>query len=639
MAKTVSIPGIGDVDFPDSMSDEQIVKAIKENILPQNESMNAGRAAPSWQQSLANVAQGPSFGFSDEIGGAVGGVRSLLGGRPFGEGYTSTRDWLRGAADQFKKDNPIFAGVTRAMVAAPTMATPATSVFKGVGMLPRAGNAALTGLGFGSIAGAGESTADSALGVAQDAAQGGLFGASISGAAVPAMAAVTPVVKAVAGAFSSGSAGRYAKEKVAEALARDSINPDSALTQAAARFSKLGPEARVMDVGGQNTRQLLDTTATLPGATKQSVETAIRERQATRAGRLIGSAEDALNPSGLRLSETIDSLIAVRDSAAQPLYQKLYKRMVQVDDELRGLINAADELGAGAAAKKVAIARQSPYSLTADTPTASMRELDYLKQGLDDIIQANTDARGKMNKVGAAVVELKQSLTAALDKRTKGAYKTARDAFAGPSALMDAAEAGRRAMTMDDQQIGAMMRKMSDSEREAYRIGAFEALRAKLGRRAGQTEIMNLWREPAAQEKLKALFGSERSYREFASSVAAEARLSRMESVGRGSQTAARQFGAGDLDVSPILEAQRTISGAAQGNVGQMLSGAVNAWNRVQTPEPVRDAIGKLLLSRSPQDISALEELLKSVNASRAQTASRIGLLGGGFAAPSLLGQ
>lgn len=49
MAKTVSVPGVGDVDFPDSMSHEEIIHAIETDILPHVEARGAeaSRATPA----------------------------------------------------------------------------------------------------------------------------------------------------------------------------------------------------------------------------------------------------------------------------------------------------------------------------------------------------------------------------------------------------------------------------------------------------------------------------------------------------------------------------------------------------------------------------------------------------------------
>ena len=80
----------------------------------------------------------------------------------------------------------------------------------------------------------------------------------------------------------------------------------------AARQKTLGPEATIADAGGQNTRQLLDTLATLPGKTKDVTENLIHSRQAGRADRLIDAAESGLGTNGARLPQTLEALDAAR---------------------------------------------------------------------------------------------------------------------------------------------------------------------------------------------------------------------------------------------------------------------------------------------------------------------------------------
>lgn len=606
----------------------------------ESDAFKAGRASDL--RGLYSVLQGPTFGFADEIGGLIGGIKSKVTGGDFSTGYKDTRDMMRGAAAEEETANPWTTRITRGMASLPTMLMNPLGAATGAGIGGRMLNAAGTGGIFGALSGAGESTAEDLSGVGLDALKGGATGAAVGGALVPVAQATGAGARNVAARFNESAASQYAREKLAQAFARDArgtVAQDSgeaALRQALARFDKLGPEARAVDAGGQNTRQLLDTLATLPGQTKEATEAAIRSRQAGRAGRLIGAAESGLNPSGLRLTETVDDLVARRAEAAGPLYTKLHQRNVPMDDELRGLITAAGELGAAGTAKKLAIARQQPFTLDPTNRVAAFRDLDHLKQGLDDVIQANIDQFGKMNKTGAAVSELKDKLISKLDTATGGAYKQARDAFAGPSALIEAANNGRKVWSLDDQGIAKTMRNMSESEAEAFRLGAAEALRSKMGRQGGQTEVLNMWREPATRDKLKAIFGTEREFRQFAVAAAQESRLKGIESVGRGSQTAARQYGAGDLDTAAVQDVSQMIGGASHGNLPAFLSAAGSAWNRVKTPEPVRDAMGGLLLSQGQQGrqgLLSLDDTLRRLQANRSAQAGAFGV-GGGLLGP-----
>lgn len=613
-----------------------------------SDSFQAGR--DSSLRGLYSVLQGPTFGFADEIGGAIGGALKTLRGGSFKDNYTDVRDYMRGAAKQTEEDNPIVTAVTRGAAGLPTMLLPGMQAAPVAGMARNALQAGKIGGITGGISGLGNSEAETLTGAAADTAQGAAFGAALGAGSVPLARGMGKMGEVTASRFSDSIASRYAKDKVAEALLRDArgtvaqSSPDAAVGQVASKLAKLGPEARLVDAGGQNTRQLLDTVATLPGQTKSAVEAAIASRQAGRADRMRGAAESSLNPSGIRLQDTIDDLVARRSEAAAPLYDSLYKKGVFVNQELDDLIAAANQLGAGSAGRKIATANRRPYTLEGKVQWAPMRELDYLKQGLDDIIEANKNEFGKLNKVGASVQGLKQDLVSLLDQETKGLYKQARDAFAGPSQLMDAAREGRRVWSQDDTGIAKALQSLSQSEQEAFKIGAAEALRAKLGNQPGQTEVMKMWRDKTTREKLQAIFGDERSFRQFAASVSGEARMRGLESVGRGSQTAARQFGVGDLDVPAVTDAVQSLASAGHGNVPGFLAGASSLWNKVKTPEPVRNKMGEMLLNQGgtgQMTLQEIEQALRKVATSRSRNAGLLGLESGLMAPPmgGLLGQ
>ena len=607
-----------------------------------NPAYTKGRNLPGALQGLASVMQGPTFGFADEIGGAVSGALSAVRGDGFQSGYRDTRDMLRGAADAQQEENPWMTAITRGAASAPLMLFGGGgAAVQPVSMMAQAGRAGVIGAGSGALQGVGGSTADTLGGVALDAATSAALGFGMSAGSVPVARGMGNMAEQGFSRLSGSKAAQYAREKVAEAVLRDArgsvvqASPDAAFQQVLTRYNKLGPEARVVDAGGQNTRQLLDTLATLPGRTKEAGEAAIRLRQSGRANRLIGAAERSLGTNGDRAAQVVDDLFRVRESAARPLYQQLHRMEVNADADLSSMLSAAENLGAGKVARDIATASRVPYSLSEEAWNASggrlaMRDLDHMKQGIDTLIAKQTDPAGKVSPLGYRLQGLRTDLLAKLDDLTGGAYKTARDAFAGPSALIDATAQGRRFMTADDAATRGALQGLSLSEQEAFRLGAFEALRNKLGRPGGQTEVLGMWKDKILSEKLKAIFPSERAFREFAAEASREARLKPLESVGRGSQTASRLAGAADLDVPAAVDAVQLLSGA--GGVPGVMSGASRLWSRVQTPEPVRDAMGGLLLNQGlsgRSGILGLEEALIRVHRNRQLEAASLGLLGG----------
>lgn len=662
------------LEFPDGMSESDMAKAIKKSAISLSPSYERGRKmndsiGGAALQGLASVAQGPTFGFADEIGGAVGGVASMLKGNGYGSGYRDTRDMLRGAADQQQEENPWTTGITRGMAALPAaFRLPAAAGRAAVGAVPGLAaryaaspmgsamvnsfrqsspmlsnilGASGVGVASGALDGIGSSKQDSAAGIGQDAGRAAMIGAIAPFGLVPAFRGAAAVAGNVASRFSQSAAMRQAQEKVAEAFTRDTrgnavSNP---IPQAEARLRKLGPEASIADSGGTSVRSLLDTLATLPGETKDAVERMIHGRQASRATRMIGAADDALGAGGARLSPTLDRLIADRRTASAPLYKQALAGEMQADPIIIELVQAANSLGANKLAKQIAAADMAPFTLSDAEAAArgaySMRDLHYLKMGIDDLgrSSAAVDPKtGNPNALGNAVGGLRDAFLAKMDEASGGLYAQARAAYAGPSAVMDAARAGRKAMSSDDMAIRKLTDSMGQSELEGFRIGAFEALRAKLGKESGQTEILKMWKEPATREKLQAIFPDERSFREFASRTAGEARLKALESTGRGSQTASRQYGAGDLDAPAIKSFGAAAVDMKTGNVGGLFDKATSAWNRVSTPEPVRDAMGRILLSRGDEargGLLSVQQIAQEVATNRRRQSGALGLLGG----------
>lgn len=640
-----------------------------------NVDYQAGRAAPDWKRGLASGVNGLLLGFGDEVSGAIGGAydsmkqtgQSLAGLTPgakpktFAENYIANRDTVRGMQDANREAHPLATGIANALGPLPLMfATGGTSA---AGMLPQtmraagaapavsgvaanALRAAGTGMGFGAVTGAGDSTATNLSGLANDTVRSGVLGGALGGVMSPVAGALGAVARNGMQRFSKTSAAEYAQQKVAEAFARDArgnlatggyIDP---LGRINARFDKLGDEATLADAGGRNTFQLLDTLATLPGRTKEAADNMLRQRSAGVGARMRAAADDALGTQGQRLPTTVESLISRRETDSAPLYARLRQVEIDPSQALKDAVTAADSLGAVTLGRKIATAGQDPFTLDAAAPARwSMRDLDHVKQGLDQMIAGREGTLdGTLTPFGAKLLKLKDNLVGQLDGATtnpqtgESLYRNARAAFAEPSKLIDAGKAGLRAINQDEAGIVSTMSGMSANELQAFRIGAFEGLRGKLGTQGGQTDIQNMWKNPSTQEKLKAVFGDLRSYREFAASVAKEAQLKRLQGIGTGSQTAARQFGAGDMDLSAMSDAGAAFGAAKSGNVLAAIGSAKNAWNRVATPQTVRDQMGQMLLSKGSfgqQELNGMNGLIQNINNRNMLLSRGVGVMGG----------
>lgn len=663
-----------EINAPDGATEEDVL-AYAQRSFKMAKAPAPAPAPEAHGNSLVDGVAGLAAGLGKGFGNTVLGAQRLVG-----KGLTSLSDavpqlsvvgdagkWLSNDADAgrarleadnapYKAASPIMNGagdVGGSIVATlPVggmlpLGLRAANAAKVAGILPRTALAAKVGAVYGGVTGATGSNADTFGGMLEDGARGAGTGALLSGAMTPAGAAIGAVGGNVMQRMSKSSAAQYAKQKVAEALARDGRGTLAAggvtnpLDQALARMSKLGDEATLADAGGRNTNQLLDTLATLPGRTKDAAYNLLRQRTAGVGDRMRAAAEDALDTQGQRLPTTVEALITRRQTDSGPLYNQLRATAIEPTPKLAEIIAAADELGATKLGKEIATARQIPFSLDPAQPGKwQMSDLDHVKQGIDQILSSRKamNADGTLTPVGSAYQALKKQLVGELDSATtnpqtgESLYRNAREAFATPSALIDAANAGKLAINRDETSIMNTMQGMSGNELQAFRIGAFEGLRGKLGTQGGQTNIMNMWKEPATQEKLKAVFGDLRSYREFASSVAKEAQLKRLQSVGAGSQTAARAAGMGDLDMSALGEAGGGLAAAKSGNLLSALGSAKNVWNRVATPQSVRDQMGSILLDKGAngvRNLTELEALVQQINSRNMLLSNNVGVFGG----------
>ena len=106
--------------------------------------------------------------------------------------------------------------------------------------------------------------------------------------------------------------------------------------------------------------------------------------------------------------------------------------------------------------------------------------------------------------------------------RGRSIYKLARDAYAGPSQLKNAAELGRMAfgrIRIDG--TSQAIADLSNLRIAAMRVGLMQAIRKRLEIRSGRTWLMNNWKNPSMGRKSRRLAMRGR----FISSLAKQAKL------------------------------------------------------------------------------------------------------------------
>jgi len=651
--KTVEIPNFGPVNFPLTMSDDQVNAAIfKITQSPTSQpavdetvespAMVQGRQADLSMPSKMGLAaaQGLTFNFAPKIAGAGAAGMDILQ-RGFDstptETYANTRDYIKGVNEQFRETNPKTAFASEVVGGLPLLLTPlgmtskAKQTADALSAAEKMAMAAKMAGTQGTISAVGASDINpvtSPTEYTQDIAKKAAIAAASGGVLSGGGQAVYNVGSNVAQRYIPESAKDAARIKLAQALQRgSSADGSNTVLSRVEREMELNPNASIAQAGGPSALAQLDVLASMPGQAKTLVERRIREQQTFRPERLANAADEALGTQGKGFTATLEALDATKKAAATPLYQKLENVSLRVDPELQALIQASTSAH-GKAELLTQLNRQLPLDISKlkagdDVP---LKVLDVVKQSLYDLGESSRGEFGKATNTSRAYDDLRVALTKKLEAlspadKNGSIYRQALDAYAGPSQLGNAVVKGRTAMKQDDIALSDLMGNMSPSELEAFRIGALQSLKDKVGTEAGQTSLLKMWKEPATSNRLKEIFGD--NYQRFAQEVAKEARLKPLEQVGRGSGTFSRMAGAEDLGVMPTtMAAGKAVANAATGNPIAAMGEATNVKNRIgqvinQMPETTRNELAKMLLLRGPTgrlEVENTAALIRALN-------------------------
>ena len=590
--------------------------------------------------------QGVTGGFFDELAGAIGAIPiSMQQGIPLGEAYRQGRDIVRAKTEQARKDMPIAgtaANIGGSLLSAPIMGPIGlgSKIVSGASLPARVLGSAITGGQYGALSALGE-TPDitNASRVASDVGKGALGGAALSGATTAVAPVLGAATRQITSRASPDLARQMAQEKVAEALSRGiqttgspaaARPPLTQIDRASAMMSELGPEARIADVS-QPTRSLLDVLATLPGTTKQQVEQAIRQRQAGAAGRLMAGAEAGLGKQASAVDSTVEGIIAAQRAASKPYYNILDRVKIRVTPELETLLQRTQAAHSKAEGFALMETGQRPdLSQLKVGDMVPFQLLDTVKKSLDDLTSAARRAgEGNAQRVAANTAsDLVSYLKKAAPKiGGKSAYEQALKGFAGPAKVLDAVDVGKDAMRMNFYDLRDAVRQMGPSELDGFRLGAAQAVRDKVGKESGRTELLKFWKEPATADRLKLIFGND--FQAMSRALRQESRLKEFESIGRGSQTAGRVAAMEDLATPALQNAADVATALKTGAIGGLIDKGLIGLRRAQTPEPVRNEAARILLSRDQQELLGLTDMLRKIDAARRASAARTGVVGG----------
>lgn len=616
--------------FPAGTDQEQINQVMSQAYTQEAPAPQAPKQEPApWYEQAADyigggarkIQDGIFYGMADELHGAVTAIPraayNAYQGQPFdiGQGYEEGRDDWRTKSKAFQQNNPVtgIALEVGGSIANPLNRAVGSYVGQGANMLARAGRGAFTGAGMGAAYGAGNAEGG-AVDRLEGAGRGAAVGGVVGGVATPAVELVGKGAQVVAdqtiNRFGQGPQ-RAATRKIIEALQADGLTPD----QAVARVNQLGPQAALMDAG-PNAQALARAVYTQPGQGKTVVGDFLRTRQeGTRAA-------DATLQGGQinRVTQSIDDLIPgnARDvrqgvQSARKAFGKSYEAAKNQTDDLVDVLPVVksldDEIDVSKGGIKSALERVKTFLVDKNgNPEISVDSLHQAKMAIDDLMSG--EARMSMGNVAKSRIRSYQDkLVDAIESAGEAGrmYREARRGTAAAWRINDALDTGeqfmlKRAFPSADDMADAI-KSMRPEEVDAFRTGAAQALKSKLGDMNTRTDVTKkLMDIPNLEQKIKAAFGDNATFKKYIDKLTAERQM--FDTYGRimgGSRTGEVTAEQAALNGGEFIQGARQL--ASPTGALEMFQGAMNMarsiGGRATTPEPVRRAMADALVGQT----------------------------------------
>ncbi len=321
--------------------------------------------------------------------------------------------------------------------------------------------------------------------------------------------------------------GRFAPRLVGAAQPADALNRGeravydavgdvdpvlAALTNA----SDLGVPATIADVSGP-VNTLTGAALRRSPAAAAGARDMLQQRGQGQYDRLLAAVERDLGPVE-NIAQRSEDLIGQARAQAGPLYDAAYAApgasVFQIDDLAsrpsmqRALTNAvriAQEEGRDPAQLGF-VFDDAGNAIMTNQP--SWHTLDYVKRGLDDVLEGyrdRTTGRLVLDTEGRAVNDTLRDLVARMDTANPD-YATARAAYAGPAAERDAMRRGQAALRMSPDQLAVNVGNSSPAQVDQMQLGFQSALGETAGRYRNNSNPFAMLNTPAMEQRLATLY-------------------------------------------------------------------------------------------------------------------------------------
>jgi muramidase (phage lysozyme) len=530
------------------------------------------------------AAAGATFNFYDELRGLMeaggldpkdpaslgallkGAYNYWTGDQKAGEKYDMATARERGLAKKAEADQPaasIAGNLTGAIATIPLTGGASAATLPG-----RIAQGGKIGGILGAFGGAGEGS-DIASRVA-GAATGGATGTLLGAAAAPAVegvikagkaiaTAARPITSAVRGVINpEAEAGR----KIVQRIEADQKVGQGLTPQEFAAANREGQPVSVMDLGGDNARNLARSAANTSGEAKAALDNSINDRFESQVPRVSDYLRNLFGGKVADVEANREALQVAARQVNKPAYAKAYGspnaqslwdegfEQVAQAPVVQQAIKDATRTGANRAAAEGWTPVRNPFAFNEASQRMVLKDpnvkpnlqfWDHVKRNLDDTI--NTLERGGEKSAAADAKQLRSMLTQRLDEMVPE-FKTARAGAARFFGAEDALDAGKQ-FVRSNQNLDEARRafvQLKGPERELFQQGFVSGLLDDLSRVGDRRNVLNsINQNPAAKAKLEMVLGPEK-WGKLEAQLRIEGIMDLARGAVQGNSTTARQI-------------------------------------------------------------------------------------------------
>jgi len=413
-------------------------------------------------------------------------------------------------------------------------------------------------------------------------------------------------------------------------------------TQLAEKVDKMPVGTPLAALNGAKSNELrsLDAVSLLSGRTAPVVAKVQDRLIDTASKRFLNGVNKVMGNGSPDFNKSINALEQKASTESKPFYDVLENVNVPIDDEIRSLVSRANSFVSEA--NSISRIKGDDFSDIRKMVKADSGATEIPLMRLELLKRAMSDAEGELVRAGKGykpkvIGDLRRDLMAKLEQSSpttpegESVYRLANSKFGEPTRLIKQVEEGANIFKKNHMDIRDERALLNAPELEAYNIGVFRALEEKLGSPSGRNFLTDITKNRNTAKALYETLGHDK-YRQLVKMLKGEKTLKSIYTVNTGSQTAGREAALSELGLDPLKDAGESVAHLMGGSPITAMGKAGQFWNKISTPEQVRDYMGKqyLLTGKESQEyLKTLGDLMKQIEAKKTQRATATGTLGG----------